>query len=343
MITNRYSRSGASTPAALLVAALVLALALSLASCQQERKVEPVPVGELAEYRDPAIGFSIKYPSGWIADAQVTRARFYSRADVDRKFLDPTGPYPNGAKIGVDVIRTTNAAATIQEMKGELAQIVPPKFEYQVTVAGKQSEKLVYSARYSAAVEIHSHHVFVPADTFVYHLAFEGFNEEYAAHAAIFDTALATFRMPKPVTPGRDATLPAESFTTSDNPFFSFQYPENFNFSSPPKGKNDFVVGLRGARLDCGLQFDVFGAQGLTLEKVFDQNKNIRGATHHDATVAGKPAKYLAYAPTRDVERRIYFLVHNDKVIRITLDWYRPQRTEYLAAYDQVLQSIKLK
>jgi hypothetical protein len=343
MITRKQSHGGAAAPGAGLMAVLVLGLALSLASCQQERKVEPVPVGELVEYRDPAIGFSISYPKAWIVDAQVTRARFFSRADVDRKFLDPTGPYPNGAKIAVDVIRTTNAAGTIAEKKSELAQIVPPKFEYKVTVAGKESDKLVYSARYSAAVEIHSHHVFVPADTFVYHLAFEGFNEEYAAHEAIFDTALATFRMPKAITPGRDATLPAESFADAENQFFSFKYPENFNFTSPAKGRNDLVVGLRGVRLDCGIQFDVFGAQGLTLEKVFDQNKNIRGATHHDASVAGKPAKYLAYAPTRDVERRIYFLVHNDKVIRITLDWYRPQRTEYLAAYDQVLQSIRLK
>jgi hypothetical protein len=30
-------------------------------------------------------------------------------------------------------------------------------------------------------------------------------------------------------------------------------------------------------------------------------------------------------------------------VYRITMDWYKPQRAEYLAAYDKVLSSIKFK
>jgi hypothetical protein len=85
-------------------------------------------------------------------------------------------------------------------------------------------------------------------------------------------------------------------------------------------------------------------AKGLTLEKVFDQNKGkFSGAAAGKATVGGEPSMTLTYSASKDVERRFYFVVKNDKVIRVTLDWLKPQRTDYLAAYDQVIASIKFK
>jgi hypothetical protein len=90
--------------------------------------------------------------------------------------------------------------------------------------------------------------------------------------------------------------------------------------------------------------FHVFGAKGLTLEKAFDQNKGkYAGAVTGKATIGGQPALSLTYAPTREVERRFYFMVKGDKVYRITMDWFKPQREEYLAAYEKVLSSIKFK
>jgi hypothetical protein len=88
----------------------------------------------------------------------------------------------------------------------------------------------------------------------------------------------------------------------------------------------------------------VFGAKGLTLEKVLAQNKGkFAGALEGKATVGGQQAMTLTYQATRDVERRFYFVVKNDKVIRATFDWFKPQRAEYLAAYEKVLSSMKFK
>ena len=104
------------------------------------------------------------------------------------------------------------------------------------------------------------------------------------------------------------------------------------------------VVGLRGQRQDCNVLFDVFGAQGLTLEKVFAQNKGrYKGAVEGKVTIGGQPALTLTLSAAKDVERRVYFAVKNDKVVRITMDWFKPQRTEYLAAYEKVITSIKFK
>jgi hypothetical protein len=43
------------------------------------------------------------------------------------------------------------------------------------------------------------------------------------------------------------------------------------------------------------------------------------------------------------VQRKFYFLVKDDKVFRVTMDWYRPQSEEYLKAYDKTVSSLKIK
>jgi hypothetical protein len=216
--------------------------------------------------------------------------------------------------------------------------------ETPITVDGKQASKVPYTANFSTKVKETGHHIYVPLDTVVYDLSFAGFGDLYASHAAIFDSVLKSFTFARAVEPGRDATLPSDVYTDYDARLFTFQYPENFNFVNVPKGNNELTLGLRGVRQDCSILFHVFGAKGLTLEKAFDQNKaKYAGAATGKATISGQPAMTLTYAPTRDVERRFYFLVKDDKVYRVTLDWFKPQRADYLAAYDKVISSIKLK
>lgn len=67
---------------------------LLFASCMQESKIAPVPVGEMEEYRDPAFRFSINFPKQWISNVQVGLAHFYSGEGVDIKFRDPAGSHP---------------------------------------------------------------------------------------------------------------------------------------------------------------------------------------------------------------------------------------------------------
>jgi hypothetical protein len=144
--------------------------------------------------------------------------------------------------------------------------------------------------------------------------------------------------------PGRDQTLPSAAMSDYSGRLFAFQYPDNFNFTNAPKGNNEEVVELRGVRQDCSIRIDVFAAKGLTVEKVFDQNKGKYRATNTgNASVGGQPARTLTYQATANVERRFVFVVKNDKVYRVTLDWYRPQREDYLATYDKVIASLRIK
>jgi len=334
--------------------AAITAAGLLIAGCQQEKKTEVVPVGEMAEYKDPLYGFTIKYPTAWLSSLEAGHARFFSAQEVDKKFLDPLGAYPNGAVIEVEVTRTPTAASEasrlIEEMKTQGYQIVANE---KKTIAEKQASVVTYKALFSSSVELSGMRVLLPLDSALYDMHFAGFADLAEANRLIFDSSLQSFKPPKPIVKGRDETLPSESFASYDAKvvkdgkeqiLFTFEYPENFDFRTLPKGKNELVLGLHGKRLDCNIQFDVFSAQNLTVDKVFDQNKGkYKGASSAKTSIGGRDARYLNYSATKDVERRVYFVVKDNRVYRITMDYYKPQRQEYLAAYDKVLGSIKLK
>lgn len=327
-----------------IIATTVLCAAL-LAGCGGEKKMEPVAAGEMAEYKDPGVGFSISYPKGWIQNAQVGQALFYNAQGVEEKFRTPTDPGPIGVEISVRVTKTSDPTGAMNSLKNEWSQGGIQVGQEQTVAAGEaQGVKVPFTANYGEGAIVHSHHVFITADSALYDLGFSGFGDYYNAYAGVFDAVLKSFQLPKPKEKGADETLPSETFVEYDAKMFTFKYPENFNFTNPSKGKNELVIGLRGVRLDCNILIDVFGAQGLSLDKVVDQNKaKYPGASIGQATVGGEAAKTLTLSASKDVSRRVYFAVKNDKVVRITMDWFKPQSTNYLAAYETVINSIKFK
>ena len=323
----------------------ILLLGLFLIGCGGEKKTPPVPVGQMEEYRDPGYGFHISYPQGWLTSAEVGHAQFFNQPDVDKKFLDPTGAYPNGVIIEVSVIKTETAA---QDRKQRVDEMLRNNFvigkEEGTNVAGMQAYRQPYSANWGSGIREAGEHIYIQTDTLLYDIRMAGFSDLSDAYKDVFTASLNSFQLPRAATPGRDETLPSEEFTSADNRYFGFQYPANFEFASADKGSYEFVQQLRGANKSTSIRFDIFDAKGLTLEKVFDQNKGKYKATSSGkATVSGEPAQWLQYSATKDVDRRFYFVVHNGKVLRITNDWVKAQKDDYLAAYEKVLSSIKFK
>jgi hypothetical protein len=318
---------------------------LLVAGCGGEKKVEPVAVGDMEEYRDPGFGFRIKFPKGWSSNTEVGHARFFNAQDVDKKFLDPTGPYPNGVSIGV-VVTTTSTPG--EERKRIVDDMAKNGFqlgtEQAFTVSEKPALRIPYTARYSTSVVMAGEHVYIEVDTLLYDLELAGFGDMAAAYKNVFDASLKSFTLPAAVAKDRDETLPSESYTTGATKYFTYEYPENFNFSNPPKGTFESATELRGYRQDCSIRFDIFDAKKLPVEKVFDQNKGkYKARGTGKATIGGDPALYVAYSPTPQVDSRAYFTVHNDKVLRVTMNWFKPQEKEYLLAFERIIGSITYK
>src|SRR6516225_11205206 len=80
----------------------ILAIAALYIGCEQ-KKLEPVPVGEMSEYKDPGYGFRIKYPSNWKQLGTTGKAVFAMSQDVIDKFQNPTTGI-EGAMVTAEVI-----------------------------------------------------------------------------------------------------------------------------------------------------------------------------------------------------------------------------------------------
>lgn len=326
---------------------LLTLAAFGLMGCGEE-KMAPVPLGEMKEYKDPVNGWAISYPANWPVQLATAgqRARFYNAQGVDQKFSVPDQPGVIGAEITIDVLKDDDpngfAAKDIAQMKANQFQI---QSDEKIDVGGMPATKVKYAANWGKNSIIYGHYVYVPKDSLVYKMGFNGFEQFYDAYAAIFDASLKSFKPAKPKDPGVDESLPSEEFETFNSKSFSFDYPNNFNSTNPSRGKFEEVAEVRNSkRLDCSIRFDVFDAKGLTLDKVFDQNKaSFRGASAGSATVGGQPAKTLTYSATKDVMRKFYFVVRDGKVIRITTDWFKGHGAAYDSVYGKVIGSVKFK
>ncbi len=323
----------------------LLLLGLLLIGCGGQKKTPPVPVGQMEEYRDPGYGWRISYPQGWLSNSEVGHAQFFNQPDVDKKFLDPTGAFPNGVMIEVSVTKTQTAA---QDRKARVDEMAKNNFvmgkEEGVTIADMQALHDSYSANWGSGTKEAGDHYYIVTDTLLYDIRMAGFGDLYDAYKDVFTATLNSFQLPKPTVKGRDETLPSEEFTTGENNYFRYQYPSNFNVSRPSKGSYEFVEVLEGKNLSTSVRFDIFDAKGLTLEKAFDQNKSkYKPESTGKATVSGEPALWLQYSPRKDLDRRFYFIVNKGKVLRVTMDWIKAQKVDYLAAYEKVLGSIKFK
>lgn len=310
--------------------------------------MEPVKVGVLKEYKDQLFGFKIKYPAEWKQLGQAGSARFYQSNAVADKFLEPGKPGELGTEVMILVAKKSDTSldSLLGVLRSDIKNQNGKVFgETPVLMKGKQGVKIDYSIPITAKMNLDGNKIVFEADTVIYALSFSGFGEMYSAHKAVFDTMCSTFELPTPVVKAADGWVASTTLETYDAKLFTIQYPDNMEFTNPAKGKNELSVGLRADRLDCSIQFDVFAAQNLTVEKVFEQNKSryTKVKSTAEAQFNGQKALYLNYSLMKDIESRAYFLVSNDKVIRITLNWFNPKKDNYLPAFEQIANSIKLK
>lgn len=329
---------------------LVLTIfAFLLIGCS-EKKVEPLPVGEMNEYRDPAYGFHIKYPKEWKQLGAAGKAVFAQSQEVIEKFQNPSGGI-EGTMVTVEVIPTrgTTADAIVQKGKDDLKQTwqnieiqpdTPP-----MTVAGKQTPLVRYSVQVSAKKRIGAADMYVIGDTAVYKFSQMFFGDDQGTmYSPIVSAMISSFEVPA-VVKTSDAWHASGNLEMYPSNFFTLQYPDNLNIVPVKKGaKDDLAMEMRADRLDCSIHIDVFGAQKLTVDKVWEQNKNAYHAKSSDkTTIGGEPAIWADYSPRKDISSRVYFTVKNDKVIRTTINYYSPQKEIYFPVFENMVKSMKLK
>jgi hypothetical protein len=217
-----------------------------------------------------------------------------------------------------------------------------------MTVRNEPAEVIQYHAKIGPRTTIYGRRIVLAHDSSFYFMNVEAFNDDFTAYQAIVDTMLASWKLPKPKPSYKDpneASNPSAEFTRYQGGVIDMQYPDNFEYKMiPKKGKTEFAISFQGLRQDCTIDIDVFPAEKLTVDKVFDQNKGLFKPTQQgNATIDGNAAKYLMTTVGPNIDRKVYFTVKNDKVYRIILTWFKPMTADFQPAFEKAVNTLKIK
>ncbi len=314
-------------------------------------KKDAVTIGELETYTDPAFDFSITYPKQWLKSSTPgSKLTVFSSQDTYDWLLDPNAKNKKpGAwiEIGIDTAKVKNLEEYTAIQKDKIAT---KKFkvtgEETVKLANADAIKISYMFQLTSKIALHGYQIIALKDEVPTYIEYTGVGKAFDDYKVVIDTVLTSIRLAhKLVRTVNEPGKPSADFATHSDRYLEFKYPDNYNSVGVPIGNDLMVYELRSsARQDCAIHFDVFDAKKLSVDKVFEQNKGkYRARSTGQTTIDGQKALYLVYSPMGNVDGRVYFVVKNDRVIRLTLSYYKPQEADYMGAYDKVLESIRIK
>jgi hypothetical protein len=315
------------------------------------KKTEAAKIAAWERYQDPyeKIGFS--YPQGWTLLADAGKFSVYNDSEAVEKFFDPKSDKKEGVQLIVGRERLDVLVPLDQYI--ETFQSEKKQSGWQVRaveakkIDGLDAKSVTYSGAYDAKTKIKTTRVVTIRDSILFYVEYSAFNDLFEPNQVVLDTALATLRLPRPKSKEELANpaLPSSEFDRFDNFALTMTYPQNFDPSTPkPKGEVQFDLILKGMRQDCEIRVDVRPAKGLSVEKVFEQNAGkFSPIGKGESKIDGAKAPYLVVRPSKDTERRVYFVVKNDKFVRVFLTWYQPMKADYLPVFERAIGTLHIK
>ncbi len=319
---------------------------LFLAGCDTKPKYPAIT--EWQSYQNPYFKMQFRYPKGWYAAEEGGSVKLYTTQAAALKFFEKV----EGVEAEVSFAKTDSMTSLETYVSSMQKDLTDAGYEVQPisarTLDDTPASVLSYRGALDEKTQIRVIQAVAMKDTMTYTVKYSGLNDQYAAYQAVFDTIMASIKLPK-ASAGvsqSDPSLPAEDFVEFDNKFLKLSHPSNFETATPaPKGETQFSLELKGYRQDCTIRVDVLPAKGLTVEKVVEQNsKFYKGASAPRATkISGENALFFNYSLVKGIESRAYFTVKNDKTYRVLMNYFQPMRADFLPAFEKVVASLQIK
>jgi hypothetical protein len=329
----------------------VLILGVVVVGCGPKATVYPPLAWE--RFQDPYFGISFSVPQGWVAQSEGGRFFFYSSQQAITRFYDLTTPGPDVARLTVSVQKKDSLSTLDQLVQTVQNDLSASGFTLNPaasgTLAGQPAITLEYHGAVDKETKLYAVQATAVADTSVYMVKFEGFDEAFAAYRAAFDSACASLALPAPkaVVDAADPSIPSTETKVFENDFLKITYPANFDASpAVPKAPAVFALDIIGYRQDSNVHIDVLPARGHPADSVIVQNaKFYKERSRGTAKVSGEQVTYLNYTPrgVQGVDSRVYFLVKNDRFYRIIFNYHAPMKDAFLPAFEQTVGSIQAK
>lgn len=305
---------------------------------------------EWTTYQDPYFPCSFQYPQGWLAMNEAEKVTIYSHQEGAQKFFDPTTKGEGGSQLMISFERAEKRSleSVLNTYRDEMtASGFVLQSTNARTIGDLPAFQVSYTGKFDERTRLTGIRLITIRDSVLYSLNYAGFEDSYDIYRASFDTLCSSFVFPRPraVDKNVDPSLPSDRFISYTNDLLSISYPDNFEPTLPaPKGEVTFSLELKGYRHDCTIRIDVFPAKGLALEKVFEQNgKFYKSTANGEITIDKTPFRHLRYSPAKGIESKVFFGVKNDKVWRIISNVYQPLKGKLNPAFEQTIQSLRIK
>lgn len=330
--------------------------AVVVSGCGEKQKVYP-PIAAWEKYSDQFTGLSFTHPkadtSHWYMNVDGNRITMASSLAAAEKFVDPYADDKGEYGMQITVLRERpDSLLSLNEVvmtfaKDRKAEGFNVSKIDTITVDSTDARKFTYYGNFTQKTKLTRTRVYAIRDSVQYYLEYGAFNDLFEPYQYVMDSLLASIRLPRPKSKAAlaDPSLPSITFTEFSNNYLRISYPDNFEAATPSvKGDIKFSLEIKGYRQDCNVRIDILPAKGVAIEKVFEQNqgKFTRVSGKGETTIAGEKAMYLNYTPAKDIASRAYFLVKNDQVYRIIVNYYAPKRADFLPAFEKTVGSLKI-
>lgn len=319
-----------------------------IAGC--DKKAQVPAITEWAEFQDQFFRVTFSYPKGWHVVVEPNKVIVYSSPETMGKFFDPTSDAKPGAQIVVaserdtlhDLTRFVNSFESDKKAEG-----FDIKSKQSITLDSAAASEFQFTGRYDEKTTLTAIRAITWKDSMIYYVHYGAYNEFFEPYKHAYDSVVASLRLPKPIVRRKDVdpSVPTEVFIKHSDDVVEFMYPDNYTPVAEKPGKEvQHALRLKAPyRQDCFITLDVRPAKGLTLEKVVEQNtKNVKVAKQQ-ATIAGNAAVFINETPIKNVNRRTYFIVKNDKFYRVIVTYYSPMTKDFLPAFEKTVASLRLK
>jgi hypothetical protein len=330
----------------------LLAAFTLLPGCKKNASLD---IKEWAQFQDQFFKVSFNYPKDWIVVPESKKVVISSSAEASEKFFDHDSHKADGIQIVVASVRSDSLqdyTKYIQDFKAsKTAEGFTVKEIEDATIEGLGAKKVAYAGAYDENTKISAICVVTLKDSTIYYVQFSAFNNLFEPNKFVFDSVMASLSLPKKIIieKGVDPAIPLAQIERYSDNFLQLEYPANFGSSDVAK-KGDVVSAVRFmgtnkvSRNDCSIDIDVRPAKKLSLEKVVEQNsKFFKASSKGNTTISGEKTIFLNYSLVKNVDSRVYFVVKNDKIYRIILNYYSPMKKDFLPAFEKVIASIRFK
>jgi hypothetical protein len=325
--------------------------AILIPGCSKEQ----VDVKEWTQFQDQFFKVSFNYPKDWVVVTEPTKIVVSSSAEAAEKFFDRD---PRKAD-GVQIVIASDRSDSKQDFIDYVRNFKSDKEAegYKVTeledakINGIDAKKVVYSGAIDENTKLKVIYIATLKDSTMYYVQYAAFNDLFAPYRPVFDSVLASLVLPQKIVipKGVNPAIPLTQVEKYSDAYIQLEYPANFGPSELPK-KGDIISGVRfagnkdGMRNDCDINIDIHPSMKLTLDKVVEQSsKRIKAISKGNATINGEKAAFFVEVPQKNIERRTYFVVKNDRFYRVMLTYFAPMKKDFLPAFEKVVASIRLK